>query len=107
MTLTHLCPYSKGASRRAYTVKTSRTACETHLRSERRANHSPPGHLERALDINPFMNSLVWLAIVAVVIWIVLRVALAITSGILHLLWIAAIIMFVMWLYHKVRGKKA
>jgi hypothetical protein len=51
------------------------------------------------------MNSLVWLALVAVIIWIVLRVALAITSGILHLLWIAAIIMFVMWLYHKVRGK--
>ncbi|HEX8313149.1 MAG TPA: hypothetical protein VF614_17625 [Chthoniobacteraceae bacterium] len=51
------------------------------------------------------MNSLLWLALVVVALWIILRVALAITSGILHLLWIAAIIMFVMWLYHKVRGK--
>jgi hypothetical protein len=50
------------------------------------------------------MNALVWLAIVLVVTWLILRVALALTSGILHLLWIAAIVMFVLWLFGKLRG---
>jgi hypothetical protein len=49
------------------------------------------------------MHSFVWLAIVLLVIWVVLRLALAVTSGLLHLLWIAAVIMFVMWLVKRVR----
>ncbi len=51
------------------------------------------------------MNSLVWIAIVLVVAWIVLRLALALTGGLLHLLWIVAVIMFVIWLVGKIRGK--
>lgn len=50
------------------------------------------------------MNSLVWLALLLVIAWVVLRVALAVTSGILHLLWIAALIMAVLWLFGKFRG---
>jgi hypothetical protein len=50
------------------------------------------------------MNALVWLALVLVVAWLILRLALALTSGILHLLWIAAIVMFVLWLFGKLRG---
>jgi hypothetical protein len=52
------------------------------------------------------MNPLLWLAIVVVIAWIVLRLALAVTSGVLHLLWIAAIIMLIVWIVGKVRGKK-
>jgi hypothetical protein len=52
------------------------------------------------------MNPLLWLAIVVVIAWIVLRLALAVTSGLLHLLWIAAIIMLIVWIVGKVRGKK-
>jgi len=50
------------------------------------------------------MNVLVWLAVVLLIAWLVLKLALAATSGLLHLLWIAAVIMFVMWLIGKVRG---
>jgi len=38
---------------------------------------------------------------------VVLRLALAITSGLLHLLWIAAVIMFVMWLFGKVTRSRS
>ena len=51
------------------------------------------------------MNSLAWLAIVLAVAWIVLRLALAVTSGLLHLLWIAALVMFCLWIFNKLRGK--
>jgi hypothetical protein len=51
------------------------------------------------------MNTLVWLAVVLLVGWIILRVALAVTSGLLHLLWIAAIIMFVVWVFRKLKRK--
>lgn len=50
------------------------------------------------------MNSLVWLAVLLMIAWIVLRLALAVTSGLLHLLWIVAIVMFVVWLIGKARG---
>jgi len=51
------------------------------------------------------MNSLVWLALVLLVAWIVLKLVVAVTSGLLHLLWVAAVIMFILWLVGKVRGK--
>lgn len=53
------------------------------------------------------MSKLLGLAILLLILWIVLRLALAITGAFLHLLWIAAIILAVMWLVGKIRGKKA
>lgn len=50
------------------------------------------------------MNYLIWVAIILGVLWIVLRVALAVTGGFLHLLWIAAVISLVVWLVGKMRG---
>lgn len=47
------------------------------------------------------MNSLVWLAILLIVIWIVLRVFLALTSVALHVLWIIGVILFLVWLFKK------
>ena len=44
------------------------------------------------------MSKLLLLAIFLVILWVVLRVALAITGVVLHLLWIIAIILAVLWL---------
>ena len=50
-------------------------------------------------------HTLLWLAIVLVIAWVVLRVALAVTSVALHLLWVAAIVMFVIWLINQMRRR--
>lgn len=52
------------------------------------------------------MSKLLILAIFLVILWVVLRVALAITGVFLHLLWIIAIILAVLWLVGKLRGSK-
>jgi len=50
------------------------------------------------------MNTLAWFALVLVVAWLVLRLALAITGGLLHLLWIAALVFLVLSFVGKARG---
>ncbi len=52
------------------------------------------------------MSKLLSVAILLLVIWVILKVALAITSVTLHLLWIIAIILAVLWLFGKIRGPK-
>lgn len=52
------------------------------------------------------MNKLLILAIFLLILWVVLRIALAVTGAFLHLLWIIAIILAVMWLVGKLRGNK-
>ena len=49
-------------------------------------------------------NSLIWLALLLFVLWIVLRVALAVSGGFLHLLWIGAIIFALIWVFQNIRG---
>ena len=46
-------------------------------------------------------HSLVWIAVALVVIWILARVVLAVTSFFLHLLWIAAIVFVIVWAAKK------
>ena len=53
------------------------------------------------------MNSLVWLAVVLIVAWLILRLALAVTSGLLNLLWIIAIVVFIVWAFGKLRGRSS
>lgn len=53
------------------------------------------------------MSKLLSIAVFLLILWVVLRVALALTGVFLHLLWVAAIILAVMWVIQKVRGKKA
>ena len=53
------------------------------------------------------MNTIAALAVVLLILWVVLKVALAVTSGLLHLLWVAALLMLVMWLVGKLRGSKS
>jgi uncharacterized membrane protein len=48
------------------------------------------------------MNSLIWFAILLIVIWVVARLFLAVTSAMLHLLWIIGVILFIIWLVKRV-----
>ena len=56
----------------------------------------------RASD-SSHMNSLIWFAVLLVVIWIVARVFLAVTGALLHVLWIIAIIALIVWAVKKMR----
>lgn len=51
------------------------------------------------------MNWLLTLAIVLVVLWILAEVLGWVLGAALHLLWIAAIVLFVIWLFNRVRAK--
>ncbi len=51
-------------------------------------------------------HSLILIAVVLVVVWIVARLTLAIISVALHLLWIAAVIMAIIWLIRLVSGRR-
>jgi hypothetical protein len=52
------------------------------------------------------MNVMTWLAILLLILWLVLKLALAITSGLLHLIWIAALVMLAASLLGKLRGTR-
>jgi len=47
-------------------------------------------------------HSLVWIAVLLIVIWVLARVVLAVTSVALHLLWVVAIIAAIVWIYRRV-----
>ncbi|MEO5915858.1 MAG: hypothetical protein ABIS50_16600 [Luteolibacter sp.] len=51
------------------------------------------------------MNSLLGTAVFLLILWVVLRIALAVTGAFLHLLWIVALVLAVLWVYGKIRGK--
>lgn len=51
------------------------------------------------------MNWLLTLAIILVVLWILAEVLGWVLGAALHLLWIAAIVLFVIWLYNRVRAR--
>lgn len=55
---------------------------------------------------HPHMNKLLVLGAFLLILWVILRVALAITGVFLHLLWVAAIILAIIWLVGKLRGGK-
>lgn len=48
------------------------------------------------------MNALIWLAVVLVVIWLLVKFVFVLTGMLFHLLWIAAIVLFMIWLVRKV-----
>jgi hypothetical protein len=51
------------------------------------------------------MKGLIAIALLLIVAWVVLRVALAVTSGLLHVLWIVAIIMLCVWAWGQLKAK--
>ena len=52
------------------------------------------------------MSKLLGIAAFLLVLWVVLWVFLKVTGLFLHLLWVAAIILAVLWLVGKIRGGK-
>jgi hypothetical protein len=51
------------------------------------------------------MNWLLWAAVILVVLWVLAEVLGWVLGALLHLLWIGAIILFVLWLVGKIRSK--
>jgi hypothetical protein len=52
------------------------------------------------------MSKLLGLAVFLLFLWVILRVALAITGAFLHLIWMAAVILALLWLVGKLRDSK-
>jgi hypothetical protein len=52
------------------------------------------------------MRHLIWIALALVVIWAVARLIAGIAGVLLNLLWILAIIAFVIWLFGVLTGKR-
>jgi hypothetical protein len=52
------------------------------------------------------MRHLIWIALALVVIWVVARVIAGVAGMLLNLLWILAIIAFVVWLFGVLSGKR-
>lgn len=52
------------------------------------------------------MSKLLVLAVLFLIVWLILRVALAITGVFLHLIWVIAIALVLFWLVEKIRGSK-
>lgn len=50
-------------------------------------------------------SSLLWLAVVLFLAWAILRVTMAMTGGMLHLLWIGAMIFVAIWLFRQMTGR--
>lgn len=53
------------------------------------------------------MRHLVWVAIALVVIWVIARLIAGIAGALLNLLWVLAIIVFIVWLFGVVTGKRS
>jgi hypothetical protein len=53
------------------------------------------------------MRHLIWIAILLVVIWVIARLIAGIAGALLNLLWIVAIVVFVIWLFGVVTGRKS
>jgi hypothetical protein len=56
--------------------------------------------------INVMKHALIFGAVLLVVVWIFARVALAVTSVALHLLWIVAVVLAIAWGIRKVTSDK-
>lgn len=52
--------------------------------------------------MNDTWNTLLWIAILLVVIWVVARVVGWVAGALLNLLWIFAVILFIIWLVRKI-----
>lgn len=53
------------------------------------------------------MKALPVVAVILIIAWVIFWLALKITSGLLHVLWVVAIVCFILWIIGKLRGKGA
>lgn len=47
------------------------------------------------------MNALIWLAIILFVAWILVKFVFVLAGAFFHILWIAAIVLLIIWLVQK------
>lgn len=52
------------------------------------------------------MHSLLWIALVLLVLWVVARVIGFVAGVALNLLWIVALVLLVMWLFSFITGRR-
>jgi hypothetical protein len=48
------------------------------------------------------MNSLLWIAVVLIILWVVASVTKFVVGAMLHLLWILALVLLVIWVIRKI-----
>lgn len=48
------------------------------------------------------MDKLLWIAVALIIIWVVASVTKFIAGALLHVLWIIAVVLFLVWLVRKV-----
>jgi hypothetical protein len=53
------------------------------------------------------MQNLIWIALVLIVIWAVARLVAGVAGVLLNLLWIAAIVLLLIWLFGVITGSGA
>lgn len=76
------------------------------LKSRKTSNSPCLGNWHPNCKTVPNMSKLLSVAFLLLVVWVILKLALAITSVTLHLLWVVAVILAVLWLVGKIRGNK-
>jgi hypothetical protein len=47
------------------------------------------------------MNNLVWIALLLIIIWIIASVTRVVVGALLHVLWVLAIILLIIWVIRK------
>jgi hypothetical protein len=52
------------------------------------------------------MRSLLYIAILLIVIWVVARIVGFVAGALLNLLWIVALVLFVIWLFGLLTGRR-
>lgn len=48
------------------------------------------------------MNTLIWIAIALIIIWVIASLTKFLAGAMLHFLWIAALILLVIWVVRKI-----
>lgn len=48
------------------------------------------------------LNNLLWIAGLLLVLWVIAAVTKAVVGALLHLLWIAALVLLVVWAYRRI-----
>lgn len=48
------------------------------------------------------MNTLLWIAVVLLIIWVVASVTKFVVGALLHLLWVAALVLLAIWAFRKI-----
>lgn len=48
------------------------------------------------------MNNLLWIAILLIVLWVIASVTKFVVGAVLHLLWVLALVLLVIWVIRKI-----